>query len=519
MIKKNNIMKKNILLEKEIKKIKSLFNTGSLIINENANPINTIISLFAKNFNDDTAKSLGGVFRSLKSSDFLVKADGRIVLRSASKTEYPVEIINDALLKITKGEMEMDDLMKLLPAELLGGTKTKPFVDELYRKFLEKGNIVADSKPLIQSRPTPPIPPAPNIPDANAFRKFLQGIKLAGDEFLVENLIRLSSIFKEKYYQNLGDINVLQQEFNNLAKNVLTKVDPKNPKIVDAELTKMSTILAKVGYRKDLQLKVIWDAWKKEMPDEFAQRLGSWENQKFQQLVTYFEKLDPAKFKTAPLATYTKLEGLLSLFKKKQTVSKYLQRVGFMITHLDPRTAAEINNSIKIYGFWRAVGKGVGQKFIVGFVILPFFYSILKTLLDYADLTKGISLGLGEKQDIISSTEIDQNIGDNISDVLTTATANFFRAYPVIGNDYRTLLAWSPLLWFLNIDRYSKMTPAEITSELRKTTPQVINQAEVLQKEVKDTVNSQPSIKIGIEDLWDKVSMDTTKVEEFNPNW
>jgi hypothetical protein len=374
-----------------------------------------------------------------------------------------------------------------------------------------------------KNKPTPPGPgpgpTPPNVPDVNAFRQFLQGMKLSGHEFLVERFSWLSNTFKEKYYQNLGDINVLQQEFNDLAKNLLTKVDPKNPRIVDAELTKMSAILAKVGYRKDLQLKVIWEAWKKDMPAEFVQRLTSWENPKFQQLVTYFEKLDPSKIKTAPLATYTKLEGFITLFRKKESAFNKLQRVGFMITHLDPRTAAEINNSIKIYGFWRATGKGVGQKFIIGFVVLPFFYSILKTLLDYAVLASGISLGLGKKEDIVSSVEIEQNIGDNMSDVLATAAANFFKAYPIIGNDYRTLSAWSPLLWFLNRDRYSKMTPKELKEELKKTVPQVKSEAEKLQKEVKDSVNTQPSLKTGIENLWNKVSTDTTKVEEFNPNW
>jgi hypothetical protein len=285
----------------------------------------------------------------------------------------------------------------------------------------------------------------------------------------------------------------------------------------------MSAILAKVGYRKDLQLKVIWDAWKKEMPAEFVQKLTGWENPKFQQLVDYFENLDPKKIKTAPLATYTKLEGFMRLFKggpiSGPSIINYSQRLIFLMTHLDPRTASEINNSIKIYGFWRATGKGVGQKLIVGFVILPFFYSILKTLLDYVDLATGISLGLGEKEDIVSSAEIEQNIGDNISDVLATAGANFFRAYPIIGNDFRTLSAWSPLLWFLNRDRYSKMTPKELKEELKKTVPQVKSEAEKLQKEVKDTVNTQPSLKTGIENLWNKVSADTTKVEEFNPNW
>jgi uncharacterized protein YdcH (DUF465 family) len=103
------------------------------------------------------------------------------------------------------------------------------------------------------------------------------------------------------------------------------------------------------------------------------------ENPKFQQLVNYFEKLDPSKIKSAPIATYSKMEGFLNLFTKKESVLNKIQRMTFTITHLDPRTAKEINNSIKIYGFWRALGKGVGQKLILGFVVFPFYYSFLKT--------------------------------------------------------------------------------------------------------------------------------------------
>ena len=364
------------------------------------------------------------------------------------------------------------------------------------------------------STKTTPPPTPPNVPDINAFEKFLDGLRLSGYDYLINNYGRLAKTFKEKYYQNLGNINTLQQEFNSLATNVLIKVDPKNPKIVDNELTKMANVLAKVGYQKELNLKTIWDSWKAEMPVEFAKNLKTWENPKFQQLVNYFEKLDPTKIKSAPIATYSKMEGFLNFFKKKERVLDKVQRMIFTITHLDPRTAAEINNSIKIYGLWRALGKGVGQKLILGFVVFPFYYSFLKTLLDYLDLHTGLSLYLGNKEDIVASGELNQNVGDNVIDALSTFRDNFFRAYPIVVNDYKSLLAWSPALWFLNKDRYSKMSKEELHTELKNTVPKINDESERLKKEVTDTVKSEPSMIDKIKNEWNELTKSEDKPKE-----
>jgi hypothetical protein len=250
------------------------------------------------------------------------------------------------------------------------------------------------------------------------------------------------------------------------------------------------------------------------MPVEFAKNLKTWENPKFQQLVNYFEKLDPSKIKTAPIATYTKMEGFLNLLRKKESVLNKAQRMIFTMTHLDPRTAKEIRNSIDIYGFWRSLGKGVGQKLILGFVVFPFYYSFLKTLLDYLDLHTGLSLYLGDKKDVVASGELNQNIGDNVIDALSTFRDNFFRAYPIVGDDYKSLLAWSPAVWFLNRDRYSKMSKEEIHTELKNTVPKINDESQRLKKEVTDTVKSEPSLLDKVKNKWDELTTSEDKPKE-----
>ena len=379
------------------------------------------------------------------------------------------------------------------------------------------------SKKSIGNTPTPApnpidVPPLPIPDDVNGFVKFLQGLKLSGYEYLIKNFGWMNKTFKEKYYQNLGDINALQQEFNNLATNVLLKVDPKNPKMVNEELSKMVVILGKVGYRKELNLKTIWDSWKAEMPTQFVKDLKTWENPKFQQLVSYFENIDGSKIKNAPLATYTKMEGIVSLFTKRESVLNKLQRIGFTMTHLDPRTISEMGNSIKIYGFWRSVGKGLGQKLILGFVVFPTYYSILKTSLDYLDLHRGINLGIGNKEDI-KNFDVEQNVWGNLCDMISTSMSNFINTWPIIGNDYAKLIAWSPLLWVLDKDRYSNLTPEQAAAKIRETLPKVQEEKDNNKKEVKDAVNQDPSLIDNVKNEWnDLIGDSTTKKKPFvNP--
>ena len=371
------------------------------------------------------------------------------------------------------------------------------------------------SKKAIENNPKPkpptppPTPPTPPIPeDVNGFIQLLQGLKLSGYEYLIKNFGRLNKTFKEKYYKNLGDINALQQEFNNLATNVLAKIDPKNPEMVGEELTKMADILAKVGYKKDYNLKTIWDAWKAEMPTQFAKDLKTYENPKFQQLVSFFENIDPSKNKNPPIATYTKMEGIYSLFFKRENILKKLQRIFFTVTHLDPRTASEINNSIIIYGFWRSVGKGLGQKLILGFVVFPTYYSILKTSLDYLDLHHEINLGIGNKEDI-KNFDVKQNVWGNLADMISTSMSNFINTWPIIGNDYARLIAWSPALWALDKDRFSKLSPEEAAAKIRETLPKVQEEMDNNKKEVKDAVNQDPSLIDKVENQWNNLFGDS----------
>lgn len=367
--------------------------------------------------------------------------------------------------------------------------------------------------------PKPPTPPTPPIPeDVNGFIQFLQGLKLSGYEYLIKNFSWANKTFKEKYYQNLGDINALQQEFNNLATTVLAKIDPKNPKIVNEELSKMANILAKVGYRKELNLKTIWDSWKVGMPTQFAKDLKTYENPKFQQLVSYFENINPSKMKNPPIATYSKMEGIMSLFKKRELAWNKFQRVLFTGTHLDPRTASEIGNSITIYGFWKSVGKGVGQKLILGFVVFPTYYSILKTALDYLDLHTGIKLKIGNKEDI-KNFDVEQNTWGNIGDMIYTTMSNFINIWPIIGNDYNRLISWSPALWALDKDRFSKLTPEEAAAKIRETLPKVQEEMDNNKKEVKDAVNQDPSLIDKVKNQWNNLIDDSSnKKEDFvNP--
>jgi hypothetical protein len=468
-------------------------------INEASGPLDAIGKLVSKlrtSYGDGLADTFTNLVRKDMKTNvgFNVKTK-QVFLRSLNSTEeIALSQIEDAIDLIVSGDIPLDAAARQLPRQLRDGTE--------FRSVLVKGVNEIKSK----QKPKPKVPVV-NIKNDGAFKQFAQGIGLGFYDWFIDNLKRLDSIYDNfllpGYYAKFGNLDVLQTEFNDLAEKVLVK--NKRKEIINDELGKMADILSRVGHMKERQMFILWREWREGMPEKFVKDLGSWENPEFQKLVTWFETINPKSKKSSPNVTYSKMEGFKSLMKfgKNNTDTGGEKFSRFMNTVLmaDPRTYKELGQNIKIYGFWRSLGKGISQKFILGFIIFPFYSSLLQTFLDYTD-KYGVGLGIGDKENIKPElTGVGNTVG-NSSDFSSAWKRNITSKYPIIGKDFLSLLSWSPLLWFAERERYSKLTNKQVLEKVKVTLPEVKKEKDRLQKEVVDSVNTDPSLIEGIEKEW-----------------
>jgi hypothetical protein len=366
-------------------------------------------------------------------------------------------------------------------------------------------------RPIPNNTPTPPNPnniPAPpsQAPpeEIGATKQFLQGLKLSALDYL-KKIPKIKNRMSKIYFQQLEPLNNLKDRFHKIMGEIEPKIMGDGDFEINDQLKELNVILSQFAEKRNVQQKLVWEEWKGVLSPELQSKIGKFENSKFKEFYTYFEKTVSAETKSEPpTLTYSKIEAAKKLFQPGnkgfwRNLDQFRRRLGNIFLFLDPRTFSEINDTLARYGTARGVGKELGDKILATVVFWPTILAAGQTVLDFTENMSGIDIPMADDE-YVSELEpyVGDSIGgfvwDNLVNILQVWGHNYLIKAGFAGEELTSLLGWSPAMYGLSLTFLGGKKRNMTQEELKTNLEQAKKDVEKSKVEIKDTLSKEPDL-------------------------